>query len=81
MKTANKAQSPGSKNRIGFWSAVLTTVLTVISFSIAINGTPLNSYAYPYIAPFIPFDFAWLIPAGRSRALEHLHFPYKTPSF
>jgi len=57
MKTANKAQSPGSKNRIGFWSAVLTTVLTVISFSIAINGTPLNSYAYPYIAPFIPFDF------------------------
>ncbi|HLE75623.1 MAG TPA: hypothetical protein VI864_06220 [Candidatus Bathyarchaeia archaeon] len=52
-----------SRNRMGFWLAVLTAGLTAISFSIGIFGTPLNSYPYPYLAPFIPVDFAWLIPA------------------
>jgi hypothetical protein len=51
------------KNRIGFWLAVFTAVLTIISFSLALLGTLSYTYPYPYTPSYIPADYAWLIPA------------------
>lgn len=66
------AQS-GTAVRIGFWAAVLTAVLTVVSFALAL-GTPPRSgpscafescVGYPYvdIAAYFPRDYLWMVPA------------------
>jgi len=52
-----------NQNRVGFWLAVLTALLTAISFSIAIFGSPSYKFSYPYTPEFIAVDYAWLIPA------------------
>ncbi len=58
--------------KIGFWSAVLTTVLTLITFGIAIITPPLGGpycttgcYSYPYsdITSRFPRDYYWMYPA------------------
>lgn len=58
--------------KIGFCSAVLTTVLTLITFGIAIFTPPLGGpyctsgcYNYPYndIASRFPKDYYWMYPA------------------
>jgi hypothetical protein len=57
--------------RLGFWSAVLTTVLAAAMFAMGIS-TPARSgpfcasscisYPYTQVASFIPGDYLWLIP-------------------
>jgi len=60
---------------IGFWSALLTAVLTFISFAIAIFTLPISGpfcqsgcVAYPFapanIAPYVPHDYVWMYPAS-----------------
>lgn len=51
------------KNQMGFWLAALTAGLTVLSFALAIFGTPFYIIPYPYTPNFILSDFVWLIPA------------------
>jgi hypothetical protein len=59
-------------SKVGFYSAVLTTLLTLISFGIAISTPPLSGpfctggcYTYPYsdIASRFPRDYYWMYPA------------------
>lgn len=59
-------------NRIGFYVAALTTVLTLVTFGIAILTPPLSGpscvadcYEYPYldIASRFPRDYYWMYPA------------------
>lgn len=58
--------------RVGFYAAVLTTLLTLITFGIAFNTPPLSGpyctdgcYSYPYtdIASRFPRDYIWMYPA------------------
>lgn len=58
--------------RFGFWAAVLTTVVTAISFTIAIQTLPVSGpfcqagcVAYPYrdVAYLVPHDYIWMYPA------------------
>jgi hypothetical protein len=58
--------------KVGYWSALLTTVLTVITFGIAIATPPLSGpyctsgcYVYPFsdIAVRFPRDYYWMYPA------------------
>jgi hypothetical protein len=57
---------------VGFYSAVLTTLLTLVTFVIAILTPPLGGpycaggcYSYPYsdIAERFPRDYLWMYPA------------------
>ena len=58
--------------KIGFWSAILTAVFTLVTFALAITALPIsgpncqsNCVAYPYsnVASQIPHDFIWMYPA------------------
>lgn len=59
-------------SKMGFYSAVLTTLLTLITFGIAYNTPPLSGpyctdgcFSYPYsdIASRFPRDYIWMYPA------------------
>lgn len=59
-------------SKVGFYAAVLTTLLTVVTFIIAFNTPPLSSpgcaagcFSYPYsdIASRFPRDYYWMYPA------------------
>ena len=59
-------------SRLGFWAAVLTAVVTAVSFTIAITTLPVsgpfcsgNCVAYPYrdVAALVPHDYIWMYPA------------------
>jgi hypothetical protein len=59
-------------SKVGFSAAVLTTVLTLITFVIAFNTPPLSGpgctagcFSYPYsdIASRFPRDYYWMYPA------------------
>jgi len=61
-----------SVQRLGFWSAILTTIVTIITFGIAVATPPLGGpyctggcYTYPYsnIASRFPRDYYWMYPA------------------
>ncbi len=58
--------------RWGFWSSLLTAIVTVASFAIAIFTPPRSGpfclgmcVGYPYTdtAPFFPRDYLWIFPA------------------
>jgi hypothetical protein len=58
--------------RWGFWSSLLTAIVTVVSFAIAIFTPPRSGpfclgmcVGYPYTdtAPFFPRDYLWIFPA------------------
>jgi hypothetical protein len=58
--------------KVGFYSALLTTLLTILSFAIAIATPPLSGpfctdgcFTYPYsdIASRFPRDYYWMYPA------------------
>ena len=49
-------------SRLGFWSALLTAVLSVAFFGVGIV-TPVRNIPYPYVASFIPADYLWMYPA------------------
>lgn len=52
--------------KFGFWAAVGTTVLTVVSFAFALVALP-NTVPYPFTADVIadqwPWDYVWMYPA------------------
>jgi hypothetical protein len=57
---------------LAFWAAVLTAVLTAISFTIAVQTLPIsgpfcqsNCVIYPYenVASYVPHDYIWMYPA------------------
>ncbi|TAK75095.1 MAG: hypothetical protein EPO16_09615 [Dehalococcoidia bacterium] len=60
-------------SRAGFWTALVTTLLTVVSFGMAIATPPRSGpmcaldscVAYPYIdiVAFFPRDYFWMFPA------------------
>jgi len=56
----------GATYRFGYWSAVATTALTVVSFALALTALP-NSVPYPFAGPVIseqwPGDYLWMYPA------------------
>jgi hypothetical protein len=62
----------------GFWTAVLTTVMTVIAFALAVTTLPIsgpfclaNCVVYPYanVAAYVPHDYNWMYPATLATAL------------
>lgn len=66
------AEPPLSCNRVGFYTALLTVIITLITFGFALIAIPIsgancpeNCITYPYldtIAQF-PRDFLWMAPA------------------
>jgi hypothetical protein len=63
---------PASVNRVGYYAAILTTLLTIVTFGIAICTPPLSGpfsanprFTYPYldIASRFPRDYIWMYPA------------------
>jgi hypothetical protein len=59
-------------SKVGFYAAILTTLLTVVTFIIAFNTPPLSGpgctagcFNYPYadIASRFPRDYFWMYPA------------------
>ncbi len=59
-------------SKVGFYAAILTTLLTVVTFVIAFNTPPLSGpgctagcFSYPYsdIASRFPRDYYWMYPA------------------
>lgn len=59
-------------SKVGFYAAILTTLLTVVTFIIAFNTPPLSGpgctagcFSYPYsdIASRFPRDYYWMYPA------------------
>ena len=56
----------GATVRFGYWSALATTVLTVVSFALAITAVP-DRVPYPYTSHVIaeqwPGDYLWMYPA------------------
>ena len=69
---ANPEKSQRTSNLIGFWSAIFTAVITVVTFGFAITAIPISGanclegcIEYPYlntVAQF-PKDYSWMIPA------------------
>ena len=73
--TANQVTGSASStttNRVGFYSAILTAVVTIVTFGLAITAIPKSGaycvegcFAYPYldtVAQF-PKDYLWMPPA------------------
>jgi hypothetical protein len=52
--------------RFGFWIALVTSVLTVITFALALTAIP-NDVPYPFTSDVIveqwPGDYLWMYPA------------------
>ena len=70
--TTDFKSSTYNSNRIGFYSAVSITVITIITFSIAMTAVPVsgafcpgNCITYPYMdtAAQYPEDFLWMYSA------------------
>lgn len=66
----NSEKAPKASYQVGFWSAILTAVITAVTFGFAITAIPVsgancleNCVAYPYlntIAQF-PKDYRWMV--------------------
>lgn len=59
-------------NQVGFYSAILTTVITIITFGIALTAVPISGpfcpegcIEYPYLDTLsqFPKDYLWMFPA------------------
>jgi hypothetical protein len=64
--------STSNANRVGFYSAILMAVITVITFGFAMTAIPISGancpgdcVVYPYLdtASQYPRDFLWMVPA------------------
>lgn len=64
--------SPSTASRVGFYSAVLTVVITIVTFGLAMTAIPISGancpsdcVDYPYLdtAAQYPKDFFWMFPA------------------
>ena len=72
MEISTNVQSNPSIRKFGFISAVLTGLLTVVTFAIAINTPPISGtfcmedcidYPYHDIVDRFPRDYIWMFPA------------------
>ena len=61
-----------STSKVGFWSAILTTVITVVTFGFALTAIPISGancpaecIEYPYLDTVsqFPRDYLWMFPA------------------
>jgi hypothetical protein len=64
--------STSNSNLVGFYSAILTTVATIVTFGLAITAVPISGancptecVDYPYLDTVsqYPKDFLWMLPA------------------
>ena len=64
--------SPSSASRVGFYSAVLTAIVTSVTFGLAMMAIPISGancpsdcVSYPYLDTVAqyPRDFIWMLPA------------------
>ncbi|MBN1631390.1 MAG: hypothetical protein JW990_16640 [Thermoleophilia bacterium] len=59
-------RNTGGAQRLGFWIAIVTAVLTVVTFALALTALP-DSVPYPFTDPVIaqqwPGDYLWMYPA------------------
>jgi len=69
---ASKESSTSASNRVGLYSAILTAVMTVVTFGLAIIALPnagagcrVNCVEYPYLNTLseFPGDYLWMPPA------------------
>ena len=69
--TETKDLDRKTAGRLGFWVAIITTVLAVIAFVIAIATPPISgpfcksgcvTYPYANAASFVPHDYIWMYP-------------------
>ena len=65
-------RSPSTAKRVGFYSAVLTAVITIVTFGLAMTAIPISGancpgdcVEYPYLDTVAqyPKDFLWMLPA------------------
>lgn len=75
MMTAHAAANHPERSeamRLGFWAGLATTILTLVSFGLAITAIPsagpycvVDCAAYPYteVLHKVPGDFLWMLPA------------------
>jgi hypothetical protein len=65
-------QTTSNSNRVGFYSAVLTTLITLVTFGLAMTAIPISGancpgdcVEYPYLDTVsqYPKDFLWMLPA------------------
>ena len=70
MASFKRDQNPAS--RLGFWAAIVTTVLAIGTFSLAVSAIPISgpwcqgdcvSYPYADVAANVPHDYLWMVPA------------------
>jgi hypothetical protein len=63
---AGPSASAAATYRFGFWAALATTALTVVSFALAVTAPP-NDVPYPFTSEAIadqwPGDYLWMYPA------------------
>jgi hypothetical protein len=61
-----------TSNLVGFYSAILTTAITIVTFSIAMTAVPISGafcpegcIEYPYLDTIsqFPKDYLWMFPA------------------
>jgi hypothetical protein len=66
------ASSTANANSVGFYSAVLTTAITIVTFGLALAAIPISGancpadcVEYPYLDTVsqYPKDFLWMVPA------------------
>ncbi|MBE0672527.1 MAG: hypothetical protein IH588_18270 [Anaerolineales bacterium] len=69
---ANTVSTPTTSILVGFYSAVFTTIMTVVTFSFAITAMPISGanclegcIEYPYLDTIsqFPKDYLWMYPA------------------
>ena len=68
----NSRLCTNTTNQVGFYSAILTTVITMITFGIALTAVPISGpfcpegcIEYPYLDTLsqFPKDYLWMFPA------------------
>jgi hypothetical protein len=69
----NRAPPHTTASRVGFWAAVLTTLLTIVAFAIAVATPPRSgpfcnfdscvTSPYTDIGDYFPRDYLWMVPA------------------
>ena len=61
-QNAREVDSNSSINKVGFYSAIVVAVTTIIAFGLAITATPGGVVTYPYLdtLKLFPKDYIWM---------------------
>ena len=66
MNTSVDTRTSDGTARFGFWIAIVTVAVTVVTFALALTALP-NDVPYPFTSPIIaeqwPMDYLWMYPA------------------